>query len=160
RRFSNGVLYDGDAPIADVYCARGVDGRCPRARVDETLVPGFNRGTQFLRQSAAIHVDSRKDELSSGLLLDARVQYTHGLGLDPPSYLGIRARIGEALEIYHHRTIYVGLAVEDEVAFGSTPIPFSELVQLGGIDDLRGFRRGRFRGASSVLASAEYRWPI
>jgi hypothetical protein len=160
RRFGDGVLYDGDAPIAEVYCARSVDGRCARARVDETLVPGFNRGTQFLRQSAAIHVDSRKNELSSGLLLDAGLQYTHGLGFDRSSYIRMRGRIGESFEIYHHRTLYVGIAVEDEVAFGATPIPFSELVQLGGIDDLRGFRRGRFRDASSVLATAEYRWPI
>jgi outer membrane protein assembly factor BamA len=46
------------------------------------------------------------------------------------------------------------------MAFGQTPIPFTELVTLGGPDDLRGFRRGRFRGASSMLATIEYRWPV
>ncbi len=46
------------------------------------------------------------------------------------------------------------------MAFGDTPIPFTEMVTLGGPDDLRGFKPGRFRDASSLLATVEYRWPV
>jgi hypothetical protein len=159
RRFSNGTAYAGDQPIAGVYCERGLGARCA-GPVDERLVPGYAAGTQLVRVHGAAHVDGRADELSSGLVADARVDYTHGLGSDESSYLRLHGHIGRSFEIWQRRTIYVGVSGDDEVAFGNTPIPFSELVQLGGIDDLRGFRRARFRDASSLLGSLEYRWPI
>jgi len=160
RRFGNGSAYAGDAAIADVYCVHGVDGRCSSGRVDENLVPGFARGTQFVRARGDLHVDSRKDELGSGVLFDAGVQYTHGFGNDRSSYLRGHLHLGGSFELWRHRTLYLGVSADDEVAFGDAPIPFSELVQLGGVDDLRGFRRGQFRDGSSLLATAEYRWPI
>ncbi|HEX6835030.1 MAG TPA: BamA/TamA family outer membrane protein, partial [Polyangia bacterium] len=39
-------------------------------------------------------------------------------------------------------------------------VPFTELATLGGPDSLRGFRAGRYRDFSTLLFSAEYRWPI
>jgi hypothetical protein len=158
RRFANGGAY-GDRPIAEVYCARLIDGRCLGV-VDDELAPGFNDGTQFVRPSVAIHIDSRHGETSAGILVDAGAQYTHGLGGDTSSYLRLHGHVGTAFEIWRHRSLYVGVSLDDMVQFGSTPIPFSELVVLGGPDDLRGFQRGRFRDSSSMLASIEYRWPI
>jgi hypothetical protein len=160
RRFANGEGYGGDPSVARAYCARGVDNRCLTGRVDEQLVPGFREGTQFARESVAAHIDSRRDETSSGLLVDVGVQYTHGLGADRSSYLRLHGHVGTSFEIWRHRALYLGVSVDDLVAFGSTPIPFSELVLLGGPDDLRGFQRGRFRDSSSMLATVEYRWPV
>jgi outer membrane protein assembly factor BamA len=39
-------------------------------------------------------------------------------------------------------------------------VPFYLLRTLGGPDDLRGFRRFRFRDENSILLQAEYRWEI
>ena len=39
-------------------------------------------------------------------------------------------------------------------------MPFYLLRTLGGPDDLRGFRRFRFRDENSILLQAEYRWEI
>src|SRR5262249_38787976 len=63
-------------------------------------------------------------------------------------------------QVWRHRALYLGVSVDDLVRIGDTPIPFSELATLGGPEDLRGFGRGRFRGASSMLATAEWRWPV
>jgi hypothetical protein len=160
RRFADGHAYDGDRPIGEVYCVRMLDGRCRSGAIDEALVPGFADGTQFARGRAALAVDSRKDETSSGVMLDLGAAYTHGLGSDRTSYLGLHGHAGGAVEIWRHRTLYVGLSADDLFAFGSTPIPFSELVVLGGPDDLRGFPRGQFRGTSSLMGTIEYRWPV
>jgi outer membrane protein assembly factor BamA len=40
------------------------------------------------------------------------------------------------------------------------PVPFSELLTLGGVDTLRGYRLGAFRDQSLLMFTAEYRWPV
>src|SRR5262249_42479011 len=64
------------------------------------------------------------------------------------------------IELWRHRVIHLSMAAADELQIGANPIPFSELVTLGGPEDLRGYRRNRFRDHSMVVASAEYRWPV
>lgn len=44
--------------------------------------------------------------------------------------------------------------------FGSDEVPFQLLPTLGGIDMLRGFRQGMFRGKESVILQTEYRLPV
>ncbi len=39
-------------------------------------------------------------------------------------------------------------------------IPYTDLVQLGGSEQMRGYRRGYFRGQGAVLFNVEYRYPI
>ncbi|MDB4969690.1 MAG: hypothetical protein JWN44_5379 [Myxococcales bacterium] len=160
RRFADGEPYGGDRKIGEVYCIRGVAGRCLTGAIDERLAPGFGAGTQFARETVAVHLDSRRDETSAGLLVDASAQYTHGLGADASSYVRLHGHAGTSFEIWRHRALYLGVSADDIIAFGSTPVPFSELVVLGGPEDLRGFQRGRFRDASSLVATVEYRWPI
>jgi len=43
---------------------------------------------------------------------------------------------------------------------GPSAIPFSELPALGGQDWMRGFLAGRLRGNSTLVATAEYRYPV
>ncbi|HZS39248.1 MAG TPA: BamA/TamA family outer membrane protein [Polyangia bacterium] len=162
RRFNDGLAYAGDDSIDRVYCERGAGGHCYSGRVDERLVPGFAAGTQFIRESLAVHVDSRRDPDSpgSGARLDLGIQYSQGFAGDRSSYLRYDGRLGGALELWRHRLLYVGLAAVDEVNLGAQAIPFSELVTLGGADDLRGFRLGQFRDHSSLLGTIEYRWPV
>jgi Omp85 superfamily domain len=159
RRFGNGDQYDGDRPIEAVYCP-GLPEDCSARRVDDAKVPGFNEGTQFLRPHVDAHVDSRRDQLSSGQFVDLKLSYSHGIFGDDSSYLRAHGRVGTSVEIWHHRAIYLAFSTNDEIPFGHAPIPFSELVVLGGPNDLRGFRQDRFRDQSSLLLTAEYRWPV
>ncbi|HEY2517218.1 MAG TPA: hypothetical protein VGI39_40375 [Polyangiaceae bacterium] len=43
---------------------------------------------------------------------------------------------------------------------GPNPVPFTELVQLGGDYEMRGFYPGRLFGQSAAVATFRYRWPI
>ena len=163
RRFANDEAYWGDPQIAQVYCVRIVD-RCVPGTVDEALVPGFNRGTQFLRGSAALHVDLRDNLVrpTLGALLDAEADYSHGLGWDDSSYFRIRGALSLDLNLWRgHSHVLVVRGVTQLVApLGDAAVPFTELPTLGGPNDLRGFRWQEFRDFSSLLVTAEYRWPI
>jgi hypothetical protein len=146
RHFADGESYSGDPAIGDVYCL--------------CAVSGFTSGTQFFRETAGVHLDSRRTEMSTGVMVDGVAHYTHGIFGDDSSYLRLHTHLGSQIKIWRRRALYLGVSVDDIVRFGDTPIPFSELATLGGPDDLRGFGRGRFRGASSVLATVEWRWPV
>lgn len=39
-------------------------------------------------------------------------------------------------------------------------VPFTQLATLGGIEDMRGFRNGRFRGRSTSLTTLQYDYPV
>ena len=162
RRFSNGEGYWGDPSIDRVYCAR-LNGSCVPGTVSEALVPGFNSGTQFLRASAAVHVDLRDNLMrpTLGALFDAEADYTHGLAFDDSSYFRFRSALSFDFNLWGgHSHVLVLRGVTQVVApINDAAVPFSELSTLGGPDDLRGFRVQEFRDFSSLVATAEYRWP-
>jgi hypothetical protein len=164
RRFANGESYSGDAPIADVYCVRDASGACVPGTVSEALVPGFNNGTQFLRASAGLHLDLRNDVIrpSTGLLVDAQIDYSHGLGHDDPSsYVRVWGSAAFDIDLYRHSHILVLRATTELVVpAGNEFVPFSELATVGGPYTLPGFRYQEFRDFSSFVASAEYRFPL
>lgn len=163
RRFGDGRHIGDEAPIASVYCVRDLSGLCKLGTVDEVRVPGFNRGTQFFRAGVAVRVDSRDNwyRPSSGALIEAGLDWTHGIGFDTSQYVRGHAAVSAVLDLWQRsRTLVIRVEANDIEPIGSTPVPFSELVVLGGPDTFRGFRPGRFRNYSSLFAAAEYRWPI
>jgi hypothetical protein len=163
RRFRNGESVGGDPPIASVYCVRAPDGSCVDQLVDEQQVPGFTHGTQFVRGWAALHLDSRDHPFrpASGGLLDLGVDYTHGVGDDDSSYFRLHGVASLAVNLWRRtRVLVLRVAADDIEPASGTVVPFSELVVLGGPDNFRGFRPGRFRDYSALLVGAEYRWPI
>jgi len=164
RRFGNGRDIYGVPPIADVYCTPKFDGRCLTAHVSEAEVPGFNEGTQFLRATLGMHVDTRDSfsAPSQGVALDVRADYSHGLGDDHSSYVRLHGILEAALDLWQRSRVLVvrlqaGTVLPTE---GSSPVPFTELYVLGLPELHRGVRFGRYRDASLFLATAEYRWPI
>ncbi|MEO6951692.1 MAG: BamA/TamA family outer membrane protein [Polyangia bacterium] len=160
RSFNDGARYDGDAQINDVYCAHASTGPCRVPKVLDSAVPRFNEGTRFIRQHFGGHLDSRASELSAGNFFDINVDYTQGVAGDPSRYLRVYGRAGTALALWKHRVIYFSVRASDETSFDGSTIPFSELSTLGGSNDLRGFRVGRFRERSMLMATLEYRWPV
>jgi outer membrane protein assembly factor BamA len=134
--------------------------QCVVPGVIDSAVPGFHEGTQFIRQHIGGHIDSRPSELNSGNFLDINVDYTKGIAGDRSSYIRVYGRAGTAFELWKHRALYLSVSASDEANFDGAYIPFSELTVLGGPDNLRGFRVGRFRDKSMILATLEYRWPV
>jgi outer membrane protein assembly factor BamA len=163
RRFGNGRLVGDDLPIDEVFCLRNARNVCIPGTVDPRLVPGFHEGTQFVRGSAAVRVDTRDSTFrpSSGVALHLEAQYTHGVGFDESSYVRLHGGIEAALDVWQRsRVLVVRVLTDLLLPTSSAIVPFSELVVIGGHDDLRGARPGRYRDFSSLLMSLEYRWPI
>jgi hypothetical protein len=164
RRFANGEVYDGDLPIAEVYCAR-VNGNCIPGTVDEAQVPFFNQGTTFFRSAAGVHLDLRDDPIrpTIGALLSFEADYTHGVGGDDDSsYFRLRESAVVDINLWRHRNTLV-LRGSSELVLPTdehAAVPFSELATLGGPWSLRGYRVNLFRDFSSLVVGAEYRWAV
>ena len=164
RRYSNGTSTDGDPPIEDVYCVRAPNGACVPNTVNNALVPGFNTGTTYLRPNAELRFDSRDHpfKTSSGVVLAVDADYSWGMASDPSNYFRVHGLGMVAINLWQRSRILV-LSAESALAapvHEGAQIPFTELPMLGGPDSLRGFAVGRFRGFTSFMVSAEYRWPI
>ena len=163
RRFGDGKQIGSDRPITDVYCVRDIAGLCYPNTVDPVLVPGYQHGTQFFRAGATLRADSRDNwyRPSSGALVEAGLEWTHGLAFDDSQYVRMHAGLSAVMDLWQRtRTLVVRIEAVDLQQIGFYPVPFSELVILGGPDTFRGFRPGRFRNYSSLFAGLEYRWPI
>jgi outer membrane protein assembly factor BamA len=160
RRFGNSSDPSGDPAILDVYCVRAENGLCTH-RIDNALVPGFT-GTQFLRVDTGFRVDTRDSSFrpTSGAVAELQVDYSHGLD-DPSSYFRLSASAMGVIDLWKRSHILLlrawGMGV---FPINDEPVPFTELVVLGGPDDLRGVRWGLYRDYTGMLFTAEYRWPI
>ena len=163
RRFGDGRAIADDLPITQVDCIRDAHGACVPGTVDEALVPGFRKGTQFARAGAHLMVDSRDSRFrpTSGAAAHLAVWYTHGLGADSSAYFRFHGGLEAVLDLWNHSHVLAARVTADTlVPVGAPPVTFSELVILGGPDDLRGVRPGKYRDFSSLLFSVEYRWPV
>jgi hypothetical protein len=146
--------YGGDPGIAEL-AARGTF----------TLPSGYGAGydAQFNRVSAAL--DSRRPfpEEGSGVRLEADAEQGSGFGPMPVSgWIRYQAAAGGFLDLDGHRRV-VSLSVRTLFAdpLGSQPVPFTELVSLGGDNaPMPGYLGGRLVDRSGAVASLRYRWPI
>ncbi|MBD3298695.1 MAG: BamA/TamA family outer membrane protein, partial [candidate division Zixibacteria bacterium] len=68
--------------------------------------------------------------------------------------------VSHYLNVYRGRVIGVRVLAQVTEPDAGTRIPFYELSQLGGSDNLRGFRSGRFIGQDMAMFTLEYRWPL
>jgi outer membrane protein assembly factor BamA len=110
-----------------------------------------------------LRIDSRDNMYrpSSGALVDVGLDWSHGVGFDPSQYVRGHAAVSAVLDLWQRtRTLVVRIEARDLEPIGAAPVPFSELIVLGGPDTFRGFRPGRFRNFSSLFAGVEYRWPV
>jgi outer membrane protein assembly factor BamA len=163
RRFYDGVQSSGERPISETDCVLLLGYRCVHGLIDEERVPGFNQGTQYLRGQFGLRIDGRDiaHRPTSGALFDFHAQYAHGLGFDDSSWFRLRGDLVAALDLWRRsRVLVLRLSAETVVPTTGGTVPFTELAQLGGPDDLRGARIGKYRDYSSLLATVEYRWPV
>jgi hypothetical protein len=130
-----------------------------------TLPSGYANGydAQFNRVSAAL--DSRRPfpEEGSGVRLEGDAEQGSGFGpMAPSGWIRYHAAVGGFLDVDGHRRV-VSLSVRTLFAdpLGSQPVPFTELVTLGGDNaPMPGFLGGRLVDRSAAVASLRYRWPI
>ena len=148
----------GHVSVTDFYglppeeCAvRGLAAPC----VDDSQLPGFNRGLRIAQLSGGLGVDLRdpaRDGNGFSLLTDATI--ARGVAGDPSRHASLSAEAiaavggGDRLILLRARAAMVE-------RLSSAPIPFDQLVIPY---DMRGFPAGRFRGESGLTGTMEYRW--
>jgi outer membrane protein assembly factor BamA len=65
------------------------------------------------------------------------------------------------LHLFKKRTFALRVMAQSTDLIGDSPdLPFYLLSQLGGVESLRGYRKGRFIDNDLALVSAEYRYPL
>ena len=124
---------------------------------------GFNRGyiAPYLRAYAALDPHPRDLATGSG----ARVAVDLESGADAQHGFSGWMRYGATLKGYvdlndrgRILSLTVGALFCDPM--GPDPVPFTELVSLGGDKWMHGYFEGRLVGRSALVASLEYEWPI
>jgi hypothetical protein len=160
RRYGPGRSYNDDPSIATAYCARRLT-VCFADQVDETLVPGFSHGTQFVRPRVFIDFDTRHSVVPRAGVFGAFVAaFTQGVGSDDSRYVDVSMSLGGSIDLWRgSRFLVLRIGAETLAPLAGTT-PFTEVPTLGGPDSMPGFRIGRFRDFSTILGNAEYTWPI
>jgi hypothetical protein len=111
-------------------------------------------------------LDSRPlaDANASGVRVAASVETAADVDADARSdrrWLGYELEGAAFLEVMHPARVLSAHAYVDFAdARGRAPVPFMDLVTLGGFGSMRGFYAGRFRGESAALFAVHYRYPI
>jgi hypothetical protein len=130
------------------------------------LPSGFDEGYSVLREGLSFELDTRRERPQPGSGFRAMVRGEHGgrlAGESAREYV----RYGGALSAFwdlddHNRvlSLSLGASFADPLGEGSAALPFTEEVQLGGDQPLRGFLEGRLTDRSAIAARLGYDWPI
>jgi hypothetical protein len=134
------------------------------ATADPAVVPGFG-GYQLLSCGLRLVLDSRSPDRLATSGTGVRLQLSGSFNVDPAaselSFVRWGGGVGGYLDLTGANHV-LGLRAEVELVepTGSRAVPFAELPSLGGRERMPGFLEGRFRGASTFLVTAEYRYPV
>gem|GEM_PF-1149927 len=86
---------------------------------------------------------------------------TYGSGADDVRFFKAAGEVQGYLPLFNPgQVLAVRGRLERVFMFGSSFAPYADLVTLGGGKEMRGFRRGFFRGEGSLLVNVEYRYLI
>lgn len=85
----------------------------------------------------------------------------HVSGSEDVKFYRVAAEVQRFFTLFwRNRILAVRTRVEKVGRVGDGRIPYVELPTLGGGKQLRGYRRGYFRGKGTLLLNVEYRYPI
>jgi hypothetical protein len=155
RRYGDGHATDDEPAIRSIYCTPPV---APDCRIDPEVVPGFEEGLFVARGEAAVELDTRPHaRFGSGLLARLAGGYARGVSFDPSRHRTVRVGLG-GVAAFGDRTLALHLRAGIVDPLGDAPVPFDELLSPSGSGGMRGLPRGRLRGRSEAVVTAEYRW--
>ncbi len=128
----------------------------------ESMAPGMNIDPQNFSGELALTLDFRNERgrPTSGFWGEGYVGYHEGTGSDGVNYIRYGGEAQGYMPLGNQRTFVLRVAGEEARTDGKRPIKITELMTLGGRSSLRGYHEDRFRDQASLLATAEYRYPI
>lgn len=129
----------------------------------QTSLPGYSDRGVFYTGARAF-VDSRdapRPEMT-GLRLDLRAQLQSELDAAVDRrWVNYELEGAAFLEVFRPgRVLSARALVAFADATSSAPVPFVDLVALGGFEAMRGWFPGRFRGQSAAVFTLGYRYPV
>jgi hypothetical protein len=150
-------FYQGDYGGNPTVEQQVANGRFP-------LPDGFDRGYTAEYNRVLFALDSRQPRPApgSGVRLELVGEQGNDVRQAPASgWLRYGATAGGFYDLTDHgRVISLSIAALFADPLGGRPVPFAELVSLGGDKPMPGFWWGRLVDRSAAVATAEYRWPI
>jgi len=144
----------------------GDPGIVEQARTGTFALPdGYPGGYTAEINHLLVALDTRRpfpDE-GSGIRLEGQASQGNGVASSPASgWLRWQGAVGAFVDVDGHRRV-LSLSVQALFSdpLGSQPVPFTELVALGGdAAPMPGFYVGRLVDRSAAVATLRYRWPI
>ena len=125
---------------------------------------GFDRGytAQASRLYGALDTRLPRPAPGSGFCVELEAEEGADVRRSPGSaWLRYGATAGAFLDLNgRNRVLSISATTRFADALGQSPIPFPELVSLGGVGPMRGYYPGRLVDRSAIAAMVEYRWPI
>jgi surface antigen Omp85-like protein len=162
-RFGPHVSVGGGVEYLMPVVDRGRKATALQDRFTVNDAPGVDRQPDFGRYLAFAEVNTREPRANprAGGLYAIRYERFDDVDLNAYNFSRVRAEVQQYLSLFNQRRVIalralVSSASPDE----GEQAPFYLQHTLGGPDDLRGFRRNRFRDNHLLLLQAEYRWEV
>jgi hypothetical protein len=125
--------------------------------------PGFEENTTaaglFLRASLDTRPpEVRRSGIRVGVAAAPSVDVTRGFDR---SWIQYGAGVEGSWDVTGKgRVLSLGVLAQFADPLGSQPVPFTDLVTVGGAEPFTGFLRGRLRDRSAIGAQLSWRWPV
>ena len=131
------------------------------ALTDSTLA-GFAERAHFVTAGLALRSSSvdMPGRPTRGNRILLRLAYNQSLDGDEFSHLHAALITEQFFELFYRRILSLRLGTDWRYAPGDNDIPFYELASLGGLENLRGYRQGRFQDRGTTFGTATYRFPV
>ena len=132
-------------------------------RFDDVAAPGLREQPSYLKSSVSVDLNYREPRGNprKGGKYMATLWHYDDRNLDRFGFTRFEVDLQQYINLYKERRV---LALHALTSFSNgvagQTVPFYLQKTLGGPDDLRGFRRFRFRDDDMLLLQAEYRWEI
>ncbi len=130
---------------------------------DDASTPGLERQPDFLRYGLSADFNYRQPLGNPRRGGRYFVAYSHfdDRDLDAYSFSRVDVDLQQYIPLFtERRVLALRMMTSASDAADQNQVPFYLQRTLGGPDDLRGFRRFRFRDKNLLLLQAEYRWEI
>jgi len=125
--------------------------------------PGYQENTTAAGLSVRASLDTRPPELHRsgirvGVTVGPSVDVTRGFDR---SWIQYGAGVEGSWDVNGRgRVLSLGILAEFADPMGSQPVPFTELVTVGGAEPFVGFLKGQLRDRSAIGAQLSWRWPV
>jgi hypothetical protein len=126
--------------------------------------PGFNENTTAAVVAARAVLDTRppapapQSGVRVGFELAPAVDVVRGF---QRSWIGYGAAVEGSWDVTGTaRVLSLGVVARFVDPMGSAPVPFTDLVALGGAEPFPGFLPGRLRDRSALVAQLGWHWPV